>query len=172
MLKIKNILVLLTIFLLISCGGSPYNIKIGEAAPDFSLEDENGKTFTLADYKNKSPVVIYFYPKANTPGCTKEACGIRDNFSKFKENNIVIFGISVDSKEDIKKFTDDYNLNFPLLSDITKSTSKNYGVLNNFGLANRITFIIDKNGKISKILKNFDIEKHSQLVLDFAKTLN
>ena len=168
---IKVVFFLLLIFLLASCGGTADNISIGDTAPNFSLQDKNGKSYSLSDYKDKSPVVVYFYPKANTPGCTKEACGIRDDFSKFKENGIVIFGISVDSKEDIKKFADDYNLNFPLLSDKDKTTAKNYDVLNNFGLANRVTFIIDKNGKIAKILKDFDIEKHSQLVLDIAKTL-
>ena len=148
---IKEVFTLLFITLLISCGGTADNISIGDTAPNFSLQDINGKNYNLTDYVGKSPIVIYFYPKANTPGCTKEACGIRDDFSKFKENNIVIFGISVDSKKDIKKFADDYNLNFPLLSDVEKTTAKNYDVLNNFGMANRVTFIIDKEGKIAKI---------------------
>ncbi len=172
MFNLKKIFIILTSLFLFSCGGNADIVKVGDSAPNFSLQDANGKTFTLADYKDKSPLVIYFYPKANTPGCTKEACGIRDDFSEFKKNNIAIFGISVDSKEDIKEFVNDYNLNFPLLSDIEKTTSKKYGVLNNLGFANRITFVIDKKGKIAKILKNFDIEKHSGLVLDIAKELN
>lgn len=171
MFNIKKISIILASLFLFSCGGNADIVKVGDDAPNFSLQDANGKTFTLADYKGKSPVVIYFYPKANTPGCTKEACGIRDDFSEFKKSDIAIFGISVDSKEDIKEFVNDYNLNFPLLSDIEKTTCKEYGVLNNLGFANRITFIIDKNGKIAKILKNFDIEKHSQLALDIAKKL-
>ncbi len=171
MFNINKIYIILTSLFIFSCGGNADIVKVGDDAPNFSLQDANGKTFTLADYKGKSPVVIYFYPKANTPGCTKEACGIRDDFSEFKKSNIAIFGISVDSKEDIKEFVNDYNLNFPLLSDIEKTTCKEYGVLNNLGFANRITFIIDKNGKIAKILKNFDIEKHSQLALDIAKKL-
>src|ERR1035437_6382353 len=89
-------------------------LKEGDKAPGFSLQDSNGKTYTLAEYKGKSPVIVYFYPKASTPGCTKEACGIRDDWSKFSQNGIPVLGVSVDSKKDIKKFVDDYKLNFPL----------------------------------------------------------
>jgi len=171
MKTIKHIFILFVSLLLASCGGTVDNISLGDDAPNFTLQDSDGNSYTLSDYKEKAPVVIYFYPKANTPGCTKQACGIRDDFSKFKDNGITIFGISVDSKEDIKEFIDDYELNFPLLSDSEKTTSKNYGVLNNIGLASRISFIIDKEGKISKIMKDFDIDKHSNEVLTFAKSL-
>lgn len=171
MKTIKICLATLFVLLLSNCGGTADNISIGDDAPNFTLQDSEGNSFTLSDYKNKSPVVIYFYPKANTPGCTKQACGIRDDFSKFEKNGITIFGISVDSKEDIKEFIDDYELNFPLLSDSEKTTSKNYGVLNSIGLASRISFIIDKKSKIVKIMKDFDIDKHSNEVLTFAKSL-
>ena len=171
MKNIKIYLTCLFTFLLTSCGGTADNISLGDEAPNFTLQDSDGNSFTLSDYKDRSPVVIYFYPKANTPGCTKQACGIRDDFSKFKENGITIFGISVDSKEDIKEFINDYELNFPLLSDSEKTNSKNYGVLNNIGFASRISFIIDKQGKIAKIMKDFDIDKHSNEVLTFAKSL-
>jgi len=171
---VKNIKIYLTILagtLLAYCGGTADNISVGDDAPNFTLEDSEGTSFTLSDYKDKSPVVIYFYPKANTPGCTKQACGIRDDFSKFEENGITIFGISVDDKKDIKEFIDDYDLNFALLSDSEKTTSESYGVLNKLGFASRISFIIDKQGKIAKIMKDFDIDKHSNDVLTFAKTL-
>lgn len=171
MKTIKICLATLFVLLLSNCGGTADNISIGDDAPNFTLQDSEGNSFTLSDYKNKSPVVIYFFPKANTPGCTKQACGIRDDFSKFEKNGITIFGISVDSKEDIKEFIDDYELNFPLLSDSEKTTSKNYGVLNSIGLASRISFIIDKKSKIVKIMKDFDIDKHSNEVLTFAKSL-
>jgi peroxiredoxin Q/BCP len=115
--------------------------------------------------------LVYFYPKANTPGCTKEACGIRDEFAKFSENNIQVFGVSVDSKEDIKKFVGDYSLNFPLLSDSTKETTEKYGVLGKSGMANRVTFVVDKNGKIAAILKDFDINSHASDVFEIAKKL-
>lgn len=118
--------------------------------------------------KGINPVIIYFYPKANTPGCTKQACGIRDVFSKFKENNIVVLGISVDSKESIKEFIDDHNLNFPLLSDTNKEVSKLYGVLNNIGIDSRITFVIDKKGNIASILKDVDVETHAEYIYKIA----
>lgn len=151
-----------------SCGGNADNLSVGNSAPGFTLEDSEGNTYSLSDYKGKNPVVIYFYPKANTPGCTKQACGIRDSLSKFKENDIIIFGISVDSKASIKEFINDYNLNFPLLSDEKKEVSKAYGVLNTIGLDSRITFIIDKQGKIANILKDVDVETHADEVFNLA----
>lgn len=154
-----------------SCGGNADNLSVGNSAPGFTLEDSEGNTYSLSDYKGKNPVVIYFYPKANTPGCTKQACGIRDSLSKFKENDIIIFGISVDSKASIKEFINDYNLNFPLLSDEKKEVSKAYGVLNTIGLDSRITFIIDKQGKIANILKDVDVETHADEVFNFAVKL-
>jgi len=154
-----------------SCGGNSDNLSVGNSAPGFTLEDSEGNTYSLLDYKGKNPVIIYFYPKANTPGCTKQACGIRDSFSKFKENDIIIFGISVDSKTSIKEFIKDYNLNFPLLSDEKKEVSKAYGVLNTIGLDSRITFIIDKQGKIANILKDVDVETHADEVFNLAVKL-
>jgi len=154
-----------------SCGGNADNLSVGNSAPGFTLEDSEGNTYSLLDYKGKNPVVIYFYPKANTPGCTKQAYGIRDSFSKFKENDIIIFGISVDSKTSIKEFIKDYNLNFPLLSDEKKEVSKAYGVLNTIGLDSRITFIIDKQGKIANILKDVDVETHADEVFNLAVKL-
>ena len=154
-----------------SCGGNADNLSVGNSAPGFTLEDSEGNTYSLLDYKGKNPVIIYFYPKANTPGCTKQACGIRDSFSKFKENDIIIFGISVDSKASIKEFINDYNLNFPLLSDEKKEVSKAYGVLNTIGLDSRITFIIDKQGKIANILKDVDVETHADEVFNLAVKL-
>ncbi len=171
MKKLRLIVLLYIVLIFISCGKTTNTISVGNVAPNFTLEDTKGNSFTLSDYKDKTPVVIYFYPKANTPGCTKQACGIRDDYSKFKENKITIFGISVDGKEAIKEFVEDYKLNFPLLSDSKKTTSESYGVLTNSGVAQRISFIIDKNGKIAKIMKDFDIDKHSKQVLDFAITL-
>src|SRR5690606_7841239 len=127
-------------------------IEIGNKAPDFSLEDAYGKEFTLSSYMGKTPVVIYFYPKAGTSGCTKQACDIRDDWDKFEDNNITVLGISTDSKDDIKKFIDDYNLNFPLLSDNDKNVSRDYGVLKENGYAKRVTFIVDMDGNIADIL--------------------
>jgi peroxiredoxin Q/BCP len=154
-----------------SCGGNAENLSVGNLAPDFTLQDSDGNSYSLSSYKEKNPVIIYFYPKAGTPGCTKQACGIRDSFGKFKENDIVVLGISVDSKESIKEFIKDNNLNFPLLSDENKEVSKAYGVLNNIGVDSRITFIVDKQGNIANILRDVDVETHANDVFNLAVKL-
>jgi len=174
-LKQINFYVFIILFFVLiiftSCGGNAENINVGNAAPNFTLQDSDGNNFTLSDYKGKNPVIIYFYPKANTSGCTKQACGIRDAWSQFKENNIAVLGISVDSKESIKEFITDHNLNFPLLSDETKEVSKKYGVLNNIGLDSRITFVVDKNGNISNIIRDVNVETHADDVFNLALKL-
>ncbi len=172
----KNNFLLIAFFiasfaLLQSCGGNAENLSVGNPAPDFTLQDSDGNSYSLLSFKEKNPVIIYFYPKAGTPGCTKQACGIRDSFSKFEENEIVVLGISVDSKESIKEFIKDNGLNFPLLSDENKEVSKAYGVLNNIGLDSRITFIIDKQGNIASILRDVDVETHADDVFNLAVKL-
>ena len=172
----KNNFLLIALFIasftvLQSCGGNAENLSVGNPAPDFTLQDSDGNSYSLSSYKEKNPVIIYFYPKAGTPGCTKQACGIRDSFNKFKENKIVVLGISVDSKEQIKDFINDNNLNFPLLSDENKAVSKTYGVLNNIGLDSRITFIVDKQGNIANILRDVDVETHADDVFNIAVKL-
>jgi peroxiredoxin Q/BCP len=150
---------------------SDMKIKAGDKAPDFTLQDAFGKSYKLSSYKGKSPVIVYFYPKAGTSGCTKEACGIRDDWSKFEENKIPVLGISTDDKPAIKKFIDDYKLNFPLLSDADKKVSKEYGVVGMLGFDKRITFIIDKNSKIADVMEVKDIANHSKTVLEKAIAL-
>lgn len=147
------------------------SLKAGDSAPDFTLPDHMGNEYSLSSFKGANAVVVYFYPKANTSGCTKQACAIRDDWSKFEENNIIVLGISTDPKEDIKKFIDDYNLNFPLLSDEDKEVSEAYGVLRENGMAKRFTFIIDKEGNISKIIEVKDIGSHSDEIFNTAKEL-
>lgn len=147
-------------------------LKVGMIAPNFTLHDAYGKAYKLSSFKGKMPVVVYFYPKAGTSGCTKQACGIRDDWSSFKKNKVQVLGISIDQKEDIKKFIDDYKLNFPLLSDADQAVSKEYGVLNDHGFDNRITFIVDKKGKIADIINVKDIDGHAAKVLDIASKLN
>ena len=147
-------------------------LKIGMKAPNFTLHDAYGKAYTLSSYQKKSPVIVYFYPKAGTPGCTKEACGIRDSWKKFEESKIPVLGISVDGKVALKNFIDKYHLNFPLLSDSLKKVSKDYGVLNTkYGVDNRVTFIINKKGKIANIIKVTDIEGHAAKVFKLASEL-
>ena len=167
----KIYLLLFIALLMVSCGGTADNLSVGNLAPDFTLEDSENNSYTLSDYNGKTPVIIYFYPKASTPGCTKQACGIRDDITKFEENGIAILGISVDSKEDIQEFINEYELNFPLLSDNTKEVSKSYGVLNSIGVSSRLTFIIDKNGKLAEIIRDVDVETHSNQIFEMAKKL-
>ncbi len=146
-------------------------LKIGREAPDFTLDDAYGNRYTLSYYRDKNPVVIYFYPKVGTSGCTKQACGIRDIWKDFKENDIKVFGISVDSIGAIDKFMFEYAINFPLLADTGKSVTKQYGVLRDDGLAKRVTFIIDMEGIISKIIEVKDIDSHAEYVLSEALKL-
>ena len=153
-----------------SCGGNAENLIENDFAPDFTLSDAFGNYYTLSELRG-NPVVIYFYPKANTPGCTKQACGIRDSRDKFSDNNISVLGISVDSKASIDEFISEHNLNFPLLSDENKDVSRAYGVLNNLGMSSRITFIISRDGTIAKIMRDFDIDQHADEVFEFASKI-
>jgi len=168
MKSIKSLVAIL-MSIAVSCGNSQTLVKKGDLAPNFELEDAFGKKYSLSDYKGKNYVVLYFYPKASTPGCTKQACNIRDNFEVLKEKDIVVFGISVDSKESLKKFIENEKLNFTLLSDENKSASKSYGVLNALGFSNRVTFIIDKEGKIFDIIDKVDVSNHSNQILESIK---
>jgi thioredoxin-dependent peroxiredoxin len=158
------------LLILTSCGGNAENLSKNDLAPDFTLPDSYGNYYTLSELRG-NPVVIYFYPKANTSGCTKQACGIRDSRDKFSDNNITVLGISVDSKASIADFISEHNLNFPLLSDENKEVSRAYGVLNNLGMSSRITFIINRDGTIAKIMRDFDIDKHADEVFEFASKI-
>lgn len=171
MKKINLILAVLLLFTIANCGGNADTLKVSDPAPDFTLQDHLGNEYSRSDYEGESPVVIYFYPKAGTPGCTDQACGIRDEYQKFEDNNIVILGISVDSKNDIAEFVKDQSLNFPLLSDESKEVATKYDVLNDFGMANRITFIIDKEGMIAEIIRDVDVETHAEEVFEIAAAL-
>ena len=165
-------MVLLVICLLgMSIAQTSTRLSEGMKAPDFSLQNYQGKSFKLSSFKGKSPVVIYFYPKAGTPGCTKQACGIRDDLNKFKNKNIVVLGISIDSKHEIKTFVRENNLNFPLLSDNKKIVTEKYGVLRDDGKAMRVTFIINREGKIAKIMEVTDVSTHSRDVFEIASKL-
>jgi peroxiredoxin Q/BCP len=147
---------------------------VGSAAPAFRLQDQNGKYHSLADYRGKW-VVIYFYPKDDTPGCTTQACSFRDNIFAFDKLNAVILGISVDDAASHKAFAEKHGLPFTLLADPTKATAKEYGVLKTYmgvmEMARRDTFIIDPQGRIAKHYESVDPDGHSKLVLDDLKAL-
>jgi thioredoxin-dependent peroxiredoxin len=171
MLKIISIFAMVVAIIYVIFAQTDMKLKAGDKAPDFTLQDAFGKSYKLSSYKGKSPVIVYFYPKAGTSGCTKEACGIRDDWSKFEQNKIPVLGISTDDKSAIKKFIDDYKLNFPLLSDADKKVSKEYGVVGMLGYDKRITFIVDKNSKIADVMEVKDIANHSKTVLEKAIAL-
>ena len=127
-------------------------IAIGTPAPDFELPDQHGKPVRLSDYRGKSPVVVYFYPKDDTTGCTIEACRFRDDFEKFNITGAVVIGISDDSTESHSRFASKYQLPFTLLSDKGGRVRKLYGVKKTFGvIPGRVTFVIDKAGTIRHV---------------------
>ena len=124
--------------------------KVGDKAPDFSVTASDGTTLHLKDYVGKSNIILYFYPKDDTPGCTKEACGIRDTFDEFKGLNATVFGVSFDTVESHKNFIAKYKLPFVLLADTDKAVAKLYGVADdNSKFASRVTFVINRGGEIA-----------------------
>lgn len=140
-------------------------------APEFSLPDHQGKIHRLSDYRGKK-VALYFYPKDDTPGCTKEACSFRDGFSEFEKNGIVVLGVSVDSQESHAEFRQKYDLPFTLLSDSDKVVVKKYGVWVEKSMygkkymgTDRKTFLIDENGVIVHIFDKVKPDEHAQEVL-------
>ena len=146
-------------------------LKEGDKAPDFSVADESGKTVRLKDLRGKK-IVLYFYPKDDTPGCTKEACSFRDSFSKFKKRGIEVLGVSLDSEKSHQKFIDKYKLPFRLLADTDRKLSESFGTYGEkkfMGRAymgnHRMTFLIDEKGKIKKILSKVKPEDHAAEVL-------
>ncbi len=147
---------------------------VGAAAPKFRLPDQNGRQVSLDDFKGKW-VVLYFYPKDNTPGCTTEACEFRDNIFAFREAGATILGVSIDDVASHKEFATEHSLPFTILADSTKSTARAYGVLYKamglFELAHRETFIIDPQGRIAKHYPDVDPKGHSKLVLGDVKAL-
>ena len=141
-------------------------LKVGDLAPELSLMDEHGIPVSLRDYRGKNIVVLYFYPKDFTSGCTTEACSFRDDYKLYQEKGAVVIGVSLDSVESHSKFSERYTLPFPVLSDKGKEVAKAYGVLGIGGfLAKRVTFIIDKDGKITHIFPKVDVKQHSEEVL-------
>ncbi|HUJ08707.1 MAG TPA: peroxiredoxin [Verrucomicrobiae bacterium] len=131
--------------------------RVGDKAPDFSAPASNGTTVHLKDYIGKDNIVLYFYPKDDTPGCTKEACGIRDTFDEFKGLDAMVFGVSFDSIDSHKKFIAKYKLPFVLLADTDKKIAQAYGVARaNSPVASRVTFVIDKQGKIAYVNPRVD----------------
>jgi peroxiredoxin Q/BCP len=147
-------------------------LKAGDAAPDFTTRDENGNEVRLSDLRGQK-VALYFYPKDDTPGCTKEACSFRDNYSAVREAGVRVLGVSLDDEASHQAFISKYDLPFTLLSDTDRSVSEAYGVYGEqtwgdrkyLGLA-RKTFLIDEEGKIKKVFDKVNVEAHADEVLE------
>ena len=147
-------------------------IKEGATAPAFKTKDDKGETVSLKDLRGQK-VVLYFYPKDDTPGCTKEACSFRDAFSEFKKNGIKVLGVSPDSEASHKKFVTKYKLPFTLLADTDRSIAEAYGVWGEkkfmgrtYMGVHRTTFLIDEKGKIKKVFEKVKPEDHASEVLE------
>lgn len=162
---ILSILALLIASQLARAGEVP---KIGETAPNFNLPDQNGKIYTLANFQGKW-LVLYFYPKDDTPGCTEQACNFRDDLNQLTGLGAQVVGISVDDSKSHADFAKKYSLPFPLLADKNAEVTTRYGVLRNLGifkLARRYTFLIDPQGKISKVYDKVETSRHSKEIIE------
>jgi peroxiredoxin Q/BCP len=154
--------------------GQSNELEVGDTIPVFTLKDQNNNDFDIDKYRGKKPMVIYFYPKDDTPGCTKEACSFRDEFEVFTDLNVEVIGISADNVVSHKKFAEKYHLPFTLLADTKKKVRKLFGVPNSLlGLIpGRVTYVIDKNGIIAHIFSSqFGAEKHITESLSILKTM-
>ncbi len=147
-------------------------IEENEIAPDFTTVNQTGEVIKLSDYRGKR-VVLYFYPKDDTPGCTKEACSFRDADDVYKQKNIKVFGVSTDSEKSHQKFISKYSLPFDLLADTEKEIVNSYGVYGEKSMygkkymgINRTTFLIDEHGKIVKVFKKINVSEHASEVLE------
>jgi len=142
------------------------NISVGKKAPNFKYIDSDGNSLSLSDYKGQK-VLIYFYPRDNTPGCTKQACSLRDSMDDLLEKNIKVIGVSKDSEKSHANFKSKFNLNFDLVPDPDKKIISSYGVLNEKGSANRKSFLVDEQGKILFIWDKVKAASHGEEVLSF-----
>ncbi len=148
-------------------------LSIGDDAPGFTLNDANGKVHALSDYRGQF-LVLYFYPKNDTPGCTKEACHFRDDMTQLENLGAKIVGVSVDDSASHKQFAEKYHLPFPLLADTEGLVAEKYHALTHlffFKIAKRHTFLINPQGKISKIYTSVNVSNHSQQIIDDLKQL-
>ncbi len=147
-------------------------LKVGDKAPDFKVNDQDGNSISSKDYKGKK-WVVFFYPKANTPGCTAEACNLRDNYKELQNEGYELLGVSADSEKRQKNFREKYNFPFPLLADENKEVINAFGVWGpkkfmgrEFDGIHRKTFIIDENGIITRVIDKVKTKDHAAQILD------
>lgn len=156
---------LLAVSLLLLAGACAAQRKLqpGDPAPDFTLSDAAGQAHRLADYRGQT-VVLYFYPKDDTPGCTREACNLRDNYAKLTDRGIVVLGVSYDDSASHRQFAEKYNLPFTLLADTEKKVADLYGVKGAL-YASRTTFVIGPDGKLVTVIDSVDTGAHAEQIL-------
>ena len=147
-------------------------LDAGDEAPDFALEDQDGETVRLTDFRGR-PVVVYFYPRADTPGCTTEACGFRDEWSAYRDRDVAVLGVSDDPVDDVADFAEKYDLPFPLLSDSDGEVARaydSYGEKTMFGRTFdgvfRNTYLVGPDGRIAAVYPDVDPEGHAEAILD------
>lgn len=152
------------------------SLRVGDKAPYFEGKDQNGNVIRLSDFKGKK-LVLYFYPKDDTPGCTAEACNLRDNYQTLLEKGYAVLGVSTDDETSHQKFIQKYQLPFPLIADTDKKLHELFGTWGEKKMygktyqgTHRITFIIDENGIIAEIIQKVDTKAHAQQILKLCKT--
>ena len=147
--------------------------KVGDKAPAITALDQDGKTVKLSDYAGKQAVIVYFYPKDNTPGCTKEACGLRDRMDELKKQNVAVLGVSMDDAASHQKFIADQKLNFPLLVDKDGKITDAFGArMTGRNMSRRISFLVDKTGTVVHVTDNPSADKHLADMKDAVAKLN
>ena len=152
---------------------SAADLKEGQPAPGFEAQDQHGRKVALADFKGKSAVVLYFYPKDDTPGCTAQACSLRDGFQAIQAAGAVILGVSADDRASHKAFAEKHGLPFSLLADPDRRIIGAYGVkMPLLGMSRRVTFLIDRQGVIRKVVTDTRTKDHDQQVLQLLKGLS
>ncbi|MBY5960128.1 thioredoxin-dependent thiol peroxidase [Membranicola marinus] len=147
------------------------HLKPGDQAPEFEGTDQNGNSISIHDFDGQK-IALYFYPKDNTPGCTKQACNLRDNYKALQDNNYAVIGVSADSEKSHKKFEEKYDLPFPLIADTDKKVIKDYGVWGEkkfmgktYDGIHRTTFLIDEDRKIEKVIEKVKTKDHTAQIL-------
>lgn len=160
------------IFAMLGLGAATTDLKEGMPAPDFTAQDQEGRTVSLKDFRGKSAVVLYFYPKDDTPGCTKQACSLRDGHADLRAAGATVLGVSADDVASHRAFAEKYKLPFSLLADPERRIVDAYGVrMPVLGIARRVTFLIDRQGVVRKVLTEVQTAAHDRQVLEALKAL-
>ncbi len=147
-------------------------LNVGAVAPEFTAKATTGETISLADFRDKKNVVLYFYPEDDTPGCTVEACSFRDDIAHFTNADTVVLGVSLDNVDSHRRFTEKFNLNFPLLADTDKAICTAYGVEIRGNWPERVTYLIGKDGMVKNVFPKVNVRSHSAELQAAIRHLN